>query len=540
MNETGIEHAPPLMAAHGFSKTFGANRVLCDVDLAVMRGEVRGLVGENGSGKSTFIKVLTGVHTADPGATLELRGRPVTMPIGSGEAARVGLGVMHQDLGLEPTLSVTDNFLVDGRASKLRRIHWGKEDRRVDSILRSFGLDIDVREPAGALGAYERAVVAMARAFEALEDEEGVLVLDEPTAALERQGVEILFEAVRAAQARGCGVLFVSHDLGEVRSICDTVSVLRDGTLVENGKTDEFTEAALIRAIVGRDIGEMYPPRSGTDAASPVVLGAQGLAGSTVRGLSLELHAGEVLGLTGLAGMGQDEVPSLLYGSAPLEGGRVELLGQLHRPTPQASLRSGMVLLPADRKGLGGDPLSSVSENLTIPILGRYFRAGRVDQKSATKEVYEALAAFGVRPLDPDRPLGQLSGGNQQKALLAKWMSLFGEAKILLLHEPTQGVDVGSRHEIFQLIRQCAREGRAILYISTEYDDLAHLCDRVIVMRHGKDVAEIPRGGLSGGAIARVALASGAVWDGDGSGSEPAASLANSHALGSPPERENG
>jgi ribose transport system ATP-binding protein len=496
-----------LLRAEHLSKSFAGINVLRDVDLSVEAGEVHGLIGQNGSGKSTLIKILTGFHPPDPGGRLSLRGREVSLPVSPRRVSALGLGVMHQDHGLERSLSVLDNFLIDGSGSPVRRIRWRRERQRVTDELAAYGLHTDVRRPVQQLSPSERAVFAVARAFDRMGGEDqGLLIMDEPTSSLERGDVEKLFKSIEVAKARGCGVLFVSHDLAEVRRICNTVSVLRDGALVAEGNMSEFTELDLIRAIVGKDIGEMYPPRPAR-RRTPVLLEARNLSGDLLRDCSLEIHEGEIVGVTGLAGMGQDELVELLYGSQPIRGGEVHLFGQAHDPVPGKSIASGMVLLPADRKGLGGDAYSSIEENLTVPIAKRYFRRGRMDRGSAIRDVRAVLREFDVRPPEPRRLLGELSGGNQQKALLAKWLKLFGQARVLLLHEATQGVDVGARQDIFRTIREGAKAGLGILYVSTEHEDLAHLCDRVIVMRHGRIAAEMENTNLQAETITAMALA---------------------------------
>jgi ribose transport system ATP-binding protein len=296
---------------------------------------------------------------------------------------------------------------------------------------------------------------------------------------------------VRAARDRGCAVLFVTHNLDEVLAHCDTVSILRDGHLVAEGAVADLTESDLITAIVGRAIGDLYPPQATVAADRPVALAVRGLSGGGLSGVDLDLHEGEILGVTGLAGMGQDALPLLLYGASRAHGGEVRLADGPLRLDPREALRRGVVLVPADRKSLGGDMAASIEQNLTLPVLGRYWRRGRLDRAGERNDVISVLARFDVRPAEPQRLLGQLSGGNQQKALLGKWIELYGQAKVLLLHEPTQGVDVGARQEIFRFIREAADRGASILYVSTEHEDLAHLCDRVLIVRDGAFVAEL-------------------------------------------------
>ena len=361
---------------------------------------------------------------------------------------------------------------------------------------RDFGLDVDVDAPAGELSPTERAVVAMVRALDRLGEEPGLLVLDEPTAALESSGTERLIAAVRRVSARGAGVLFVTHDVQEALAVCDSVTVLRDGEKVAAGPVADYEEGALVEAIVGAEIGDLYPAPP-TEPPGDPVLRARGLAGRVLRGVGFDLHEGEILGLTGLAGMGQDEVPGLIFGSVSMASGEVEVAGAEHRPSPVSSLRSGVVLVPADRQRDGGDMSASVGENLTLPVLRRFVRRGRLDRHAERSAVDAVLKRFSVRPPDAALPLGQLSGGNQQKALLGKWLGMFGVPRVLLLHEPTQGVDVAARQEIFGLIRESADAGMSVLYVSTDCEALAHLCDRVLVVRHGRVVASAGRQDLS-------------------------------------------
>jgi ribose transport system ATP-binding protein len=504
--QTNPRASSSLLKARGFSKTFGLVRVLNEVDITVASGEIRGLVGQNGSGKSTLIKLLTGVYEPDAGAHLVVQDKTIDM-YGAGWNNDAGLAVMHQDLGLEPSLSIADNFIIDGTSRALRRIPWRRERTRIKTVLEEYGLSVDVRQPVGDLSRTEQAVVAMARAFDRLKDEVGVIILDEPTAALEQERADALFDAIRAARSRGCGVLFVSHDLQEIVELCDSVTVLRDGFDVASGGIESFTKNELIRAIVGTDIGELYPFRP-REQEGEVVLSARDIHGTTVNGLSFDLHQGEILGVTGIGGMGHDEVGALLYGSRPLSEGEVHLFGAPFVPTPHRALSRGLVFLPADRKALGGDPYSTIEDNLILPIAPRYFKRGRIQKAAAREAVRAALVEFDVRPPDPSRLLGELSGGNQQKALLAKWIGLYGNSRILILHEPTQGVDVGARHAIFSIIRKSAASGQAILYISAEYEDLAHLCNRVLVLRGGRAVADIGQDNLTTATIAGLAMAS--------------------------------
>jgi ribose transport system ATP-binding protein len=487
-----VSAAAPAVAARGWSKTFGERTVLRSVDLDVRAGEVHGLVGQNGSGKSTFIKILAGYHEPDPGARLEVGGRAVELPLRAGRAAGLGLSFVHQDLGLIDTATVLENLrlgLYETRPGW--RISWSAERRRAREALAGFGIHVDPEAKVQDLREVDRAVVAIVRALDRLQDAEaGVLILDEPTSFLPRDGIEKLFAAVRDVAARGVGVLFVTHRLDEIAALTDRVSVLRDGALVATLDTASTTEDQLIEEILGFSLEKLYP--SPRPHGGGTVLSVRDLAGSLVEGLSFDVHGGEILGLTGLQGMGYEEVPYLLFGVTPASAGTVELVGAPTDATtlsPHRALALDLALLPANRQRWGLIGPADVRENVTIPTLGGFFQRGLLDRNRETAAVAHMLAEFDVRPPEPNRPIDTLSGGNQQKALLGKWFAT--EPSVLMLHEPTQGVDVGARRQIFRQIRDAADGGTAFLMASTEYDDLAHLCDRVLVFRNGRVTAEL-------------------------------------------------
>ena len=474
----------PLLAASGVSKTFRETVVLRDADLTLTPGRVRGLLGQNGSGKSTLIKVLAGYHAPDPGAALRVRGAEVPLPLSASALTSLGIGFMHQDLGLEETMNIVENYLIDAGGS-LGPIQWGRRRKEVSARLAGFGLDIDVSAPLASLTPGQRAVLALARAVRHVRDDEGILVLDEPTASLDRDGVELLFDAVARLTQRGAAVLFVGHNTEEALRLCDDITVLRDGRVVADVAADDLDETSLIRAIVGRDIGDVYP-ESSSRPDEDVVLSASGLTGETVHDLSFSLHRGEILGVTGLAGMGHDEVPQLVFGHHPPRSGQVLLDGEPLTADPQVCLRSGVVLISGDRKRAGVHANASVTDNVSLPVLRRFFRNGRLATGAMRREVQSMLDDFDVRPPVPSVLMGELSGGNQQKAIVGKWLRLYGEARVLLLAEPVQGVDVAARQAIFRHIREAADRGIAVLYVSSEHEDLAALCDRVLVVRQGR------------------------------------------------------
>jgi len=484
--------APPVVRAAGWSKTFSGRKVLTAVDLDIRPGEVHGLVGQNGSGKSTFIKILSGYHAPDRGARLAVNGSEIDLPLRPGAADRLGLSFVHQDLGLIDTGTVLENMrlgLYETRPGW--RIAWGEERRRARAALERFGVDVDPDAKVEDLRDVDRAIVAIARALDRLEGlDGGALILDEPTAFLPRDGIETLFAAVRDVAAAGFGVLFVTHRLDEIAALADRVSVLRDGALVATLDTSTTSEDRLIETILGFSLDELYPtPHRAEDA---VAMSVRDLAGRQVDGLGFDVHRGEILGLTGLQGMGYEEVPYLLFGATPAAAGAVavgERTASAPSLSPPRALELGLALLPANRQRLGVIGPASVRENVTIPTLGGFFHGGLLDRNRERAAVERMLADFDVRPPEPARPIATLSGGNQQKALLGKWFAT--DPAVLMLHEPTQGVDVGARRQIFEQIRDAADRGTAFLMASTEYDDLAHLCDRVLVFRDGRVVAEL-------------------------------------------------
>jgi ribose transport system ATP-binding protein len=493
---------PPVLQAANVSKTFAGKTVLRGLDLDVRAGEVHGLVGQNGSGKSTFIKILSGFHAPDAGSAISVDGAAVALPIAPGQPRSLGISFVHQDLALAETMTVLDNLRV-GRydVGVGWRIRWSAERRRVQQALDDFGLDVRPDDKIGSLSEVEAAMVAIIRALEqSATSGHGLLVLDEPTAYLPRDGVDRLFAGVRRAAASGVGVLFVSHRLDEVRAITDRVTVLRDGERVATAATATLSENALIAHILGRELTDLYP--GGPSARGDARLEVSGLSGGGVHDFSCTVGAGEIVGLTGLLGMGFETVPYLLFGARRADAGRLLLDGveiDVARLTPRAAIDHGLALLPANRQRYGGLAAATISENATLPTVGDFFARGLLRKREERRVVQGILDDYDVRPAEPQRSFGTLSGGNQQKVLVAKWFRT--EPAALLLHEPTQGVDVGARRQIFARIDEAARAGKSVIIASSEYEDLANLCDRVYVLRDGRVTAE-----LSGGALTEAQI----------------------------------
>ena len=484
--------APPRLEALGLSKSFGGTQALDAVDLTVLPGEVHGLLGENGSGKSTLIKILAGFHAPDEG-DLWISGEPVKLPLAAGQFRALGLSFVHQDLGLVESLSVLENLRVAELAASRSRwgISWRRERRRARETFERYGLRLDPAAPVAALKPVERALLAIVRALEEMRlvgDGQGVLVLDEPTVFLPREGVERLFALVRGAAADGASVIFVSHDLDEVRQITDRVTVLRDGRVVGTVVTAETSETRFVELIIGRRLAALAAAEHVDRSGRRVGVSIDGLSGEVVSDLSLDVHEAEIVGLTGLLGSGFEEVASLLYGARPARSGRLTVGGrsiEARRLTPTRARELGLALIPADRKNDGSIATLTVADNISLPVLDRYFSGVGLRRRQLQRGAARLMHELDVRPNDPGLPYGALSGGNQQKALLAKWFQT--DPTVLLLEEPTQGVDVGARVQIFQLLRAAAEErGMQVICASSDYEQLATLCDRVVVFGRGR------------------------------------------------------
>jgi ribose transport system ATP-binding protein len=501
-----------MISMRNISKSFGARKVLASVDFDVEQGQIHALLGQNGSGKSTLIKILSGVYDVDspgsgPTPKLTLRGRPAQLPRNPIAAVALGVTAVHQDLPVAGSISVLENL----RIGRLRthagwRIDWRTERREAARSLSEFGIRAQLDQLAGELPEADRAMLAILRGLQALpHGTPGVLILDEPTAHLPRDGVERVFDAIRRVARLGHAVVLVTHRLDEVFAIADRVSVIRDGVIRHVVDTANTTEPDLVRAILGFDLGDLYPTRP--EEVGEIVLQAENLAGWRIRNFSMTVRRGEILGITGLVGAGQDEAPYLIFGAREGQSGSITIGGerfQQSEMTPRRAIRAGMALLPADRREASGIGSAKVRENVSMPVLNNFFERGFLRQGLEKNHVSRLLKQFEVRPLDTELPMSALSGGNQQKALLAKWLQI--KPKVILLHEPTHGVDIGSRRTIFRLIRDAADSGSAVVLISAEYADLANLCDRVIVMRRGRQIADLSGANISEQRIAALCM----------------------------------
>ncbi len=513
-----------LLLVRGLSKTFLGQRALDDVSFELRAGEVHALIGQNGSGKSTLIKCLAGYHEPDSGASFVLDGRDVSLPYTPSQATQMGLVFVHQDLGLIPNLSVAENFAISRQygTRPWARINWKAIRRRAIEELELLGHQIPTDTPVSRLSVAEQTLVAIARALASAEEGARVLVLDEPTAALPDarrdptpgmpSEVERLFAAVRNVVGRGVGVIYVSHKLEEVRSLADRATILRDGRNTETVTVPGLTERDLIRLIVGHDVARVARSKDRPKRSDAPLLRVTGVSGRRLHDVSFTVDRGEVVGVAGMLGSGRSELARILFGAQRPEGGRIQLRGtDVRYKDPSDAVRDHVVLIPEDRRRQGGFLQLPVGQNLTLPSVFTFWKGGRMAGRAERGRIRELINDFGIVPNNPGRKFGVLSGGNQQKVVIAKWLNVSPD--LVIFDEPVQGVDVGARADIFQLIVQASRRGAGIVLISSELDQMLDLCNRVIVLRNGRVVAD-----QEGQQITRQSLA-GLMYFGGAAGS---------------------
>lgn len=496
---------PTVLEARGVSKRFPGVVALDDVSFTLRAGETHALVGENGAGKSTLIKVLTGVHRPDGGELL-LSGQQVhfARPF---EAQQAGISTIYQEVNLVPLMSVARNiFLGREPRTRLGLIDFGRMHREAATLLEGFRVTVDPRRPLHTLGVGTQQMVALARAVSVRAQ---VVIMDEPTSSLEPREVETLFRVIEDLRRQNIAVLYVSHRMDELYRVCDRVTVLRDGRHIHTGDLADLERVQLVSMMLGREITEVR--RHGVtsfgdedhDIARKPILTADGLTSRhRLDDISLDLHPGEVLGLGGLLGSGRSETAKALAGALPLDKGTISVAGRVLRRISSASaIRAGISLLPEDRKAEGIVPGLSVRENIVLAALPRLSRGGIVSRKRQDRIVDIFMKRLRIKASSPEQKVGELSGGNQQKVLLARWLCL--EPKVLLLDEPTRGIDVGAKAEVQALIDELAQEGLAVLLISSDIEELIEGSDRIVVLRGGATAGE-----LTGDQVSEAALLS--------------------------------
>lgn len=480
------------LSVRNATKIFGAQVALDAVSIDVNPGEVRALVGQNGCGKSTLIKILAGYHEPEPGTEVTVGGEPFVF-VDPVHSEALGLRFVHQDLGLVGNLDAVDNMALGQGyiTNATKSIRWRQERAKAREALAGLGYDINVRVPVGGLQMSERTAVAIARAMSPRGTPPKMLILDEPTANLPAAEAQRLYQLVRRVADSGVAVLFVSHHFDEVFEMAESVTVLRDGKHIITRPVEGLTEDELIELVVGRKLEEHNKRDAASREHGPEILVLEGVGGASVQGLDLVLHQGEVVGVAGITGSGREEVASLVFGGHG-RAGEIRIDGDvLPQERPDISIERGIALVPAERHANASLLDQTLRENITLVDPGRHMTMGILRRKPERSDVQVWLDRLDVRPSNSEFTMMQLSGGNQQKVIIARWLRQ--EPKVLILDEPTQGVDVGAKADIHRMVDEAAAQGAAVLVCSTDHEELVRVCDRVVIMRRGRAV-EILRG----------------------------------------------
>jgi ribose transport system ATP-binding protein len=482
-----------VLRIENLSKTFPGQVALSNVTFTVEAGEVHALVGQNGSGKSTLIKILAGYHQPDAdGAQAWVNGSPLTLGDGA-SAAAAGIRFVHQDLGLVGSISAVENIALTAgyQTSFGRRIRWREEVERTREALAGLGLtNVDVKAPIAALPPSQRTAVAIARALVRWEDGATLLVLDEPTATLPGDDVRRLFEIVHRLRERGVSIVYVSHHLDEVFELANRVTVLRDGERVMTVPVGDLDHMRLVELIVGHHIETTSATVHQGAGEEPALLTVRNLRGGTVLGIDFDIAPGEIVGLAGITGSGREHVLGLIAGQAPRDDGDITLDGTpIANYQPKQAIEAGVACVPADRGVRGTIGPMNVRENLSLSDVARHFRGFRLSRKSEIDETREWIHRLSIKTAGTEALIGALSGGNQQKVMFGKALRL--APKLLLLDEPTQGIDIGAKEQIHKLVDEAGASGVATLVASTDTDELVRLCHRVVVLANGRITATL-------------------------------------------------
>ncbi|MFO1061677.1 MAG: sugar ABC transporter ATP-binding protein [Dongiaceae bacterium] len=476
----------PLLEMRGISKSFPGVQALSEVRLDLAAGEVHALMGENGAGKSTLVKILCGIYQPDAG-TIRLDGRPVA--IASPTAAlTLGISPVHQEVNLQPYLSVAENIFL-GRLprNRLGLVDGRRLRREAAAILDSLGVPLDPAQPLGALPVAGRQIAAIARA---VSTEARILIFDEPTSSLSEREAALLLDMIRRLRDRGLGILYISHRMEEIFRLCDRITVFRDGRHIATRPAAETSLREIIQLMIGRDLGDLFRKQAAPIGA-PVLevrgLGRRGL----LHDISFTVRRGEIVGLAGLVGAGRTELARALFGDLAIDQGEIRIEGRPARPrSPRQAIAAGIGLVPEDRKDQGLVTALSVQQNISLPMLRALSRGSIVDTGAEKRLAVDYVRRLAIRTPSPDQKVKFLSGGNQQRVVIAKWLAT--RPKLLIVDEPTRGIDVGAKAEIHALLCDLAREGVAILMISSDLPEILAMSDRVLVMHQGRLAGKLP------------------------------------------------
>ncbi len=490
----------PLLVMRDIDKRFQGAHALSKAALEVGAGEIHALVGQNGAGKSTLIKVLTGAYRRDSGS-IDFAGRPIDFASPQ-EAQRGGISTIYQEINLVPFRTVTENIFLGRERRRFGLLDWAAMNAEAAETLRRFAVDIDVRRPLMDFSTAIQQMVAIARA---VSFKAQLVIMDEPTSSLDEREVAVLFDVMRRLKAEGVAVVFITHRLDELYAVCDRVTVMRDGRTVMTRPMAEVDKLHLVAAMLGRDVETVKSGETGFSAAAgkagDEVLSAEGLQiGRRVRDARVEVKAGQIVGLAGLLGSGRTETARAVFGADPPDVGTIRLMGKTVAPRePIDAIAMGVGYCSEDRKADGIVPDMSVRENMTLAILPRLVSMGVVDEARQRAIVDRFMKRLAIKASSAEQKIRELSGGNQQKVLLARW--LCADPKLLILDEPTRGIDVGAKAEIQSLIRELADQGLGVLMISSELEEIVEGADRVFVLSDGRTVADLPHSQASADAV---------------------------------------
>ncbi|MGO2777475.1 sugar ABC transporter ATP-binding protein [Corynebacterium casei] len=485
MSDNNLEHEAVLQLAN-VSKSFGPVNVIKDVSLSVRRGQVQALLGENGAGKSTLIKMIAGVHAPDSGKIL-IDGTEVTIA-STNDSEAYGIATIHQELNLVPTLSVAENIMLGRTPKRFGLVNYKHLNAQAQAALNLIGLDVPLKQKVGELGIAKQQLIEIAKA---LSMNARILILDEPTAALTGKEVDALFAILDELKAKGVAMVFISHHLDELARIADTISILRDGEFVAEvpASTDEDT---LVQHMVGRAIEDQYPRGVVPETGAPLLEVNSLSSSGSFNDVSFTVHAGEVVGLAGLVGAGRTEVVRAIAGADKYDSGQVLVSGKkLKAGDIQGAIRAGVGHIPEDRKGQALVLDGTVNENLGYATLAATAKAGLADRSGQKHRAQEVAEKLRIRMANIDQPIRNLSGGNQQKAVFGRWV--LAQSNVLLLDEPTRGVDVGAKVEIYNIINEITANGGAVLMVSSDLPEVLGMSDRILVMSGGQLSGELPK-----------------------------------------------
>lgn len=470
-------------------KSFSGIRALKGVDFSLRAGEVHALIGENGAGKSTLMKILSGAYTADSGEIF-IEGKPVV--IGSPRRGKeLGVGIVYQEFELADDLTVAENIFID-RLGKKGILNWKELYARARQVMEGLGFNIDVKSLVGDNTVAYKQMVEIAKA---LSGEAKILILDEPTAVLSPTETQKLFQTIRRLKESGVSIVYISHRMDEIFTICDSITIMRDGEVTGSGSIEDFDVDGVVELMIGRKLSTMYPPR--TCKSGKALLQVEHLSGGVFSDISFTLHEGEILGIFGLVGSGRTEIARAIFGADPVKSGSITLGGKpMHASSPYQGKKQGIALIPESRKEQGLVLDKSIRENMTYCNIRRVTQPRGILRKQMEKDLaVELVDKLSIKAPDVTLPVSSLSGGNQQKVVIAKW--LVKDSKVIIMDEPTRGVDVGAKVEIYDIMNDLTSQGSGILMISSELNEIIGMCDRVVVVDNGHKAGELDHDEIS-------------------------------------------